>query len=67
MSEKKIKAALWASQFYYLNKDLIYARQRVCHFKRKIRECSDSKKLKEYKVKLQEWENKVSTYTINHV
>ena len=67
MSDNRIKSSLSATQFYYLNKELVYARQRVCHFKRKVKECKDQKKLAEYKMKLEEWENKVSTYTINHV
>jgi len=67
MTDRKLKNNITASQFYYLNKELVYTRQRICYYKKKIRECSDSEKIKKYQNKLKELEEKVKTFKVNHI
>ena len=67
MTERRLKANIWAAQFYQLNKELVYTRQRISFYRKKIRECSDSTKLNKYQNKLAELEAKVKTFKINHV
>ena len=67
MTDRELKNNIGASQFYYLNKELVYTRQRICYFKKKLRECTDSAKIKKYQNKLEELETKVKSFKINHI